>query len=92
MAGRLRGAGFDGGRPRARRGHPILLVSAAGVALAGLFLEALFRSARLQSLQEYDAWAFWVPKGQAIFFFDGLDAHVFTTAPNATYPPLQPDP
>ena len=69
---------------------PILLVSAASVALAGLFLEALFRTARLSSLQEYDAWAFWVPKGLAIFFFDGLDAHVFTTAPNATYPPLQP--
>ena len=89
VAGRLRGAGFDGGRPRLGAG-PILLVSAASVALAGLFLEALFRTARLQSLQAYDAWAFWVPKGQAIFFFDGLDAHVFTTAPNATYPPLQP--
>ena len=63
-----------------------------GIALAGLFLEALFRAARLQSLQEYDAWAFWVPKGKAIYFFDGLDAHVFTTTPNASYPPLQPDP
>ena len=89
VAGRLRGAGFDGGRPHLGAG-PILLVSAASVALAGLFLEALFRTARLSSLQEYDAWAFWVPKGLAIFFFDGLDAHVFTTAPNATYPPLQP--
>jgi hypothetical protein len=72
------------------RATPILLVTAVGIALAGLFLEALFRVARLQSLQEYDAWAFWVPKGLAIYFFDGLDEHVFTTAPNATYPPLQP--
>ena len=75
------------GRPSAA---PILLVSAAGIALAGLYLEALFRTARLQSLQAYDAWAFWVPKGKAIFFFQGLDEHVFTTTPNAPYPPLQP--
>ena len=60
-----------------------LLVSAAGIALAGLYLEALFRAARLQSLQAYDAWAFWVPKGKAIFFFQGLDEQVFTTTPNA---------
>jgi hypothetical protein len=70
--------------------RPILLVTAAGVALAGLYLEALFRAARLSSLQAYDAWAFWVPKGKAIFYFGGLDAHVFTTTPNASYPPLQP--
>ena len=31
-----------------------------------------------------------MPKGLAIFFFDRLDVHVFTTAPNASYPPLQP--
>lgn len=70
--------------------RPILLVTAAGVAFAGLYLEALFRAARLSSLQAYDAWAFWVPKGKAIFYFGGLDAHVFTTTPNASYPPLQP--
>lgn len=89
VAGRLRGAGFDGGWQRPGTGM-VLLVSAVSVALVGVFLEALFRTARLSSLQEYDAWAFWVPKGLAIFFFDGLDVHVFTTAPNATYPPLQP--
>ena len=72
------------------RRPPILLVSAAGIALAGLLLEALFRSARLQSLQAYDAWAFWVPKAKAIYFFGGLDEHVFTTSPGSTYPPLEP--
>ncbi len=87
--GLLRGAAVPQGMGRARA-TPILLVTAAGIALSGLFLEALFRVARLQSLQEYDAWAFWVPKGLAIYFFDGLDEHVFTTAPNPTYPPLQP--
>ena len=89
IAGRRRGARFQRGLPRVS-GTPMLLVSAAGIALTGLFLEALFRAARLNSLQEYDAWAFWVPKGKAIYFFDGLDEHVFTTAPNASYPPLQP--
>ena len=67
-----------------------LLVTAAGVALTGLMLEALFRAARLQSLQAYDAWAFWVPKAKAIYFFGGLDEQVFTTAAGPTYPPLVP--
>ena len=72
IAGRRRGARFQRGLPRVS-GTPMLLVSAAGIALTGLFLEALLRAARLNSLQEYDAWAFWVPKGKAIFFFDRLD-------------------
>ena len=86
---RWRRVPFWHGRPRVPAGGT-LLVAAAGVALAGLFLESLFRVARLQSLQAYDAWAFWVPKGKAIYFFHGLDEHVFTTTPNSTYPPLQP--
>ncbi len=67
-----------------------LLVTASGVALAGLLLEAFFRSARLQSLQAFDAWAFWVPKAKAIYFFGGLDEQVFTTSAGPTYPPLVP--
>jgi hypothetical protein len=67
-----------------------VLATAVGVALTGLLLEALFRSARLQGLQAYDAWAFWVPKGKAIFLFGGLDEQVFTTFPGPTYPPLVP--
>ena len=58
----------------------------------GSLLEALFRAARLQSLQAYDAWAFWVPKAKAIYFFGGLDEQVFTTAPGPSYPPLAADP
>ena len=89
VSGRLRGCRLERGLPRIG-GTPTVLVSAAGIALAGLFLEALFRASRLLSLQEYDAWAFWVPKGKAIYFFDGLDTRLFTTTPNASYPPLQP--
>ena len=65
-------------------------MTAVGIAPTGLVLEALFRAARLQSLQTYDAWAFWVPKAKAIYFFGGLDEQVFTTAPGPSYPPLLP--
>ena len=72
-------------RPGSRR--PLdLLVTAAGIALVGLLLEALFRAARLQSLQAYDAWAFWVPKAKAIYFFGGLDEQVFTTPAGTDVP------
>lgn len=67
-----------------------VLTTAIGLAATGLLLQALFRSARLQSLQSYDAWAFWVPKGKAIYVFGGLDTEVFTTFPGPTYPPLVP--
>lgn len=69
---------------------PATIVTAAGAAAVGLLLESLFRSARLQSLQAYDAWAFWVPKAKAIYFFGGLDEQVFTSAPGPSYPPLLP--
>ena len=88
IVGRLRGMAVPAGRPRWR--WNVTPVTVAGIALIGMLLEALFRSARLQGLQTYDAWAFWVPKAKAIFFFDGLDKEVFTTAPGPSYPPLLP--
>ena len=66
------------------------LVSAAGVAAAGVYLEALFRVARLQGLFSFDGWAFWVTRGKAVYFFDGLDEQVFSTVPNPSYPPVIP--
>lgn len=95
LAGASTLVGIRLGRPAPRGwpaggSAPTLLVGAAGLALAGLLFEAWFRSARLQSLQAYDAWAFWVPKAKAIFFFGGLDEQVFTTAPGPSYPPLVP--
>ena len=74
--GRERPRGF--GRPEVGSSWS-LLVTATGIAPSGLLLEAFFRSARLQSLQSFDAWAFWVPKAKAIYFFDGLDEQFFTT-------------
>ena len=66
------------------------LVTAVFVAVAVVVFEALFRAGRLRGLYEYDAWAFWVPKAKAIFFFHGLDEHFFTTLPGPSYPPLVP--
>jgi hypothetical protein len=81
--------------PRRAAGSPwatttSLLVTAAGIALVGLLFEAFFRSARLQSVQAFDAWAFWIPKAKAIYFFGGLDQQIFTVSPGPTYPPLVP--
>jgi len=90
LAGRLLGRPV----PRLPRGPGVttlaLLVTAGGVALVGLLLEALFRAARLQSLQAFDAWAFWVPKAKALYFFEELDQQVFTVSAGPTYPPLLP--
>jgi hypothetical protein len=74
---------------RRRRGGPAL-VTAAGCALAIVFLEALFRSGRLAHLAGWDAMAFWVPKGSTIYYFGGLDEALFRELPNANYPPLMP--
>ncbi|HUG65798.1 MAG TPA: hypothetical protein VMK83_11320 [Gaiellaceae bacterium] len=53
-------------------------------------LEALFRAGRLAGLSAWDAWAFWVPKAKAIYFFGGLDEQFFRELVNPTYPPLVP--
>ena len=88
ILGRERPRGF--GDPARHASAGAVLVTASGIALAGLLLEGMFRSARLQSLQAYDAWAFWVPKAKAIYYFGGLDHQLFTTLANATYPPVVP--
>lgn len=66
------------------------IVTAVGVALGAVFFELLFRAGRLHGLYAFDAWAFWVPKGKAIYQLGGLDEHFFTTLDGPTYPPLVP--
>jgi hypothetical protein len=66
------------------------LVALAGVVLVVVYLEALFRSARLSALSAWDAWAFWVPKAKAIYFYGGLDEQFFRELANPSYPPLVP--
>ena len=66
------------------------LVAVSFGVLIVVCLEAMFRAGRLASLSAWDAWAFWVPKAKAIYFFGGLDEQFFRELPNATYPPLLP--
>ena len=72
------------------RAQGVWLVTLMGVALVVVYLEALFRSARLSALSAWDAWAFWVPKAKAIYFFGGLDEQFFRELANPSYPPLVP--
>lgn len=85
--GLRRGFGVELPRPSVGRA---VLVAAAGVALVGIYLEALFRSARLFGLFSFDGWAFWVTRGKAIYFFHGFDEQVFSAVPHPSYPPLVP--
>lgn len=95
----LVGIGFGVG-VRLGRGRPSLgalprltlvsLLGAAGIGLAALLLEALFRAARLHPLVAFDAWAFWVPKAKAIYTLGELDEQLFVQLPGPTYPPLVP--
>ena len=79
-------------RPRLEsdRGRGIGLVSVAFGVLVIVYLEALFRAGRLAGLSAWDAWAFWVPKAKAIYFFGGLDEQFFRELANPSYPPLVP--
>jgi hypothetical protein len=65
-------------------------VAAIFALLVVAYLEALFRASRLTPLSTWDAWAFWVPKAKAIYFFGGLDEQFFRELANPSYPPLLP--
>lgn len=74
-------------RPRVPR-----LSIAGGVFAAAtvVYLEGAFRAARLAGLYEFDAWAFWVPKAKAIYYFGGFDQQFFRELINQSYPPVVP--
>ena len=79
-------------RPRLRseRARGVGPVSIAFGVLVIVYLEALFRAGRLAGLSAWDAWAFWVPKAKAIYYFGGLDEQFFRELANPSYPPLVP--
>lgn len=86
-----RRAGRDGVSPTVTSARSRLaLVTAASVTVTGVFVEALFRAARLHGLYAFDAWAFWIPKAKAIYYYGGLDEQFFTELPGPSYPPLLP--
>ena len=74
----------DGWRRRLGLGGAVLLGSYLGL----LVLRALFAPADVN----YDTWAFWLPKAEAITFFGGLDTGSggFTAFDNPEYPPAAP--
>jgi hypothetical protein len=71
------------------RGQSLLVAALFGAATL-VYMEALFRSGRLRGLYEFDAWAFWVPKAKAIYYYGGLDRQFFHDLPGPSYPPLLP--
>lgn len=86
---RLGRAPPSGGTARPKPGVS-LVVATVAVGAMGVFYEALFRAGRLQGLQSYDGWAFWIPKAKAVFLFHGLDEQFFTLLAGRSYPPLVP--
>ena len=69
---------------------PESLVATALALLTVFVLGDLWRAARWQGVVAWDAWAFWMPKAKAIYFFGGLDPHLFRALANPTYPLLVP--
>jgi hypothetical protein len=65
-------------------------LNAVFATLTIVYLEGAFRAARLAGLYEFDAWAFWVPKAKAIYYFGGFDEQFFRELINQAYPPLVP--
>jgi hypothetical protein len=85
---RARGGSWPGLSPLGWR-FPRLSVFVA-LFLAGIVvcLEGMFRSERLSGIvNEFDSWAFWMPKAEWIFFFGDLDPDVLKLLPNGSYPP-----
>jgi hypothetical protein len=76
-------------RPRFT-GTAFALAPTALAALVVAMLVQLTRVGRMQALTSWDAWAFWLPKAKAIYFFGGLDEHLFRTLAGPSYPLLVP--
>ena len=66
----------------------ILTALAAAATVLVAFL--MFRAFEHQPLLANDAFAFWIPKAKAIYFFGGLDPQLFRTLPAPSYPLFVP--
>jgi hypothetical protein len=81
--------------PTASRGRPtpesLALAGAAALLIAIVFAE-LFRSLRHVQPAQWDAWAFWVPKAEAVVYGGGIHmgAGSLESFANPDYPPLTP--
>jgi hypothetical protein len=72
--------------PSSRGGVAALLLGAVTAVLLLLQLVA----GRLVPLTSWDAWAFWMPKAKAIYYFGGLDPSLFRTLWGPNYPLFVP--
>jgi hypothetical protein len=74
-------------RPELR---PATVAGVVGATVTLLLLAEFYRVARHQGLVAWDAWAFWMPKAKAIYFFGGLDETLFRTLWAPSYPIFVP--
>jgi hypothetical protein len=85
---RARGGSWPGVSPpgwRLPRVSVFVALFAAGIVV---YLEAMFRAERLSGIvNEFDSWAFWMPKAEWIYFFGDLDRDVLELLPGSAYPP-----
>ena len=67
-------------------------VAAAAAALLAAYLLVHLRRALSTGANWWDAWAFWLPKAQSLYWFGGLDTGPggFTSFAHPHYPPLVP--
>jgi hypothetical protein len=74
--------------------HPAARALAiSGAAVLGIALASAFvAGAASPADTNWDVWAFWVPKAEAIYYFHGLDTGLggYLTYAHANYPPLTP--
>ena len=90
------GVGIARKRPLPRRVdswalHDLTAVVPIGLAaLCAALFASFFRAARTSPLTAWDAWAFWMTKAKAIYFFGGLDPAYFRHLWGPSYPLLVP--
>ncbi len=89
--------GWRKGRPLPRRAEPLTLpgttqgiVALVLAVMTAVLLALSFQAARLVPLTSWDAWAFWMPKAKAIYFFGGLDPALFHSLAGQSYPLFVP--
>ncbi|MGH3132201.1 MAG: hypothetical protein ACRDNY_00390 [Gaiellaceae bacterium] len=93
VLGVIQGHSYPSLRPPGWRLPRMSVFVALFVAGIVVYFEALFRAGRLGVIEaEWDAWAFWVPKAQAIYFFGKLDPEFLSSLPSVSpsYPPGLP--
>lgn len=84
---RYRGATRPRLAPEGWRFPRLTVFVALFIAGIAVYLEGMFRSERLAGVvNEFDSWAFWMPKAEWIYAFGRLDHGVFALLPGSAYP------